>query len=367
MKKIKTFSVIFSVYTLLAAVSCSILPHKHAWSNFIVKQPTCTEKGLLEKLCEECGEKEYEDINPSGHNYQNGACTICGTFGYADHEVEPIPMPEDANNMAALTWEKLYNIKQTVYYEENFPLSLFMNTLSNGSLTDIYLDTLGLFHTTAAFLNSKQLNLEIPIIWSVGKVSPINPKESKFGTVSRVHLQDNQMIVTYNNGIQTSIGSIQNSNITITGFGLNTDNEFIVYYSDNTIAFVGNVSSGKPSASQADFIYSPINGGYELKEALSYNSSKTFKIPVSHQGKPIVSIADNAFEKVANSATSIIVPNTITNFTPRSFSYLTNKTSLYFEDTREDSPFNGFIPFTKARIYFKGEWSYVNGVPTPNN
>ena len=368
MRKVKSvLSVFFSCALLFASTACSLNRHTHEWTNYIVKQPTCTEKGLLEKLCEDCGDKKYEDLAPIGHTYQGGSCTVCGSIGYSEYEAEPIPMPEGANNVAMISWEKLYNIKQTIYPEDNISFETFISLLSCGQLTNLYIDNLGLFHATAQFLNdSQQKKFELPIIWSVGKVSPTNQKESKFGNVSSVKVQIDQLIVTYSDGVQTDVGTLKNSPITITGFGLNPNNEIVVYYSNNTIAFVGKISEGKATETQADFIYQPISGGYAVVQALNYNESKIFKIPVSHQGKPIISIADNAFAKIASTAISIVVPDTVTTFALNAFSGLSSNTSIYFEESLANCTINDRIFLIEARCYFKGDWSYVNGIPTPN-
>ena len=364
MKNLKSFFALFFTCSLLAtATSCSFLKqkHTHEWSNFVVIAPTCTQKGLLEKLCEECGEKEYDEIKPSGHNYQNGSCSVCGSAGYAETEVEPIPMPDNANNTAAFSLEDLYEVKQNIIYEEDLSFHTFISTLSNGSLSNIYVDNLGLFHVTSLFKNNQQSDLELPIVWSVGKVSPTNPKASKFGNVSIVKMTNNRLTIIYSDGVQSVLGQLTGNGVTITHFGLNPDNELVVYYSDNTIAFAGKISTGQASATQANFVYRRIENGYEVVDTLNYNNTKVFKIPVSHQGKPIVSIANNAFQQIANIATAIVIPNTVTNISMRAFNNLTKTTTLYFECERPVS-----CNLAGLSAYFVGEWSYVNGIPTPN-
>ena len=364
MKKLKSIFALFLFCSLLTtAASCSFLKqkHTHEWSNFIVLTPTCAQKGLLERLCESCGEKTYEDINPSGHNYQNGACTVCGQTGYSESEVEPIPMPNNANNTAAFSLQKIYEVKQSILYEENFSFNDFISSLSSGSLSNIYVDNLGLFHATSVFTNLDNVDLELPVVWSVGRVSPTNPKASKFGNISIVKMANNRLTIIYSDGTQSVLGQLTGNGITITHFGLNPDNELVVYYSDNTIAFAGKVPTGQASTMQANFVYCKVENGYEITGTLSYNNTKVFKIPVSHQGKPIVSIANNAFKQIANTATAIVIPSTVTTISMHAFSDLTISTVLYFEGERPTS-----CNLAGLTAYFVGEWSYVNGIPTPN-
>ena len=365
MKNLKSLFALFISCSLLAtATSCSFLKpkHTHEWSNFLVIAPTCTQKGLLEKLCEDCGEKVYEDITPSGHNYLNGACTVCGSAGYTESQVEPIPMPSNANNTAAFSLQKIYEVKQSILYEDNFSFNDFINSLSNGSLSNIYVDDLGLFHVTSTFTNPDQTGLELPIVWSVGRVSPTNPKASKFGNISIVKMTNNHLTIIYSDGAQSILGQLTGNGVTITHFGLNPDNELVVYYSDNTIAFAGKVPTGQASTTQANFVYCKVANGYEITSTLNYNNTKVFKIPVSHQGKPIVSIANNAFREVSGIATAIVIPSSVTNISIRAFSDLTTSTVLYFEGERPIS-----CNLAGLTAYYVGEWSYVNGIPTPNN
>lgn len=59
---------------------CSItegdaLGHKFGVSRTVVI-PTCTEPGVSEAVCSECGEKKTTEI-PAGHKYKDGYCIVC--------------------------------------------------------------------------------------------------------------------------------------------------------------------------------------------------------------------------------------------------------------------------------------------------
>ncbi len=348
----------------LAAPACSIFNnHTHSWNNYIVKIPTCTENGLLEKLCEECGEKEYEDLMSSGHNYQNGACTICGQFGYSDNQIEPIPMPEGSNNSAAWSLEKIYQTAQTFGVADSY--DVFINKLAYGTLDSVYLDNLGLLHVSANYTNTSNKEVSLPLITAIGKVSPTNAKESKFGYISKVSFYNGQLTLTYADGVQATLGKLTNDLVTITKFGINPDNELVVYYSNNTIAFAGKVPDGKSSDIQAAFVYRQEGNGYAIYQVINTEDS-IISIPISHQGKPVTAIDQNAFKLLTGNNLSIIIPETVTNIDTYAFNGLSaNNATIYFEGSASNYT-NLYFTNPMPKRYFKGEWSYVNGVPTPN-
>ena len=44
-----------------------------------VVDPTCTENGSNTYVCGNCGKTQTEEIPATGHTYENGVCTVCGT------------------------------------------------------------------------------------------------------------------------------------------------------------------------------------------------------------------------------------------------------------------------------------------------
>ena len=361
MKRISHLCYTISLCAILLLSSSCYFPHKHThdWKNYIVKTPTCTEKGLMEKLCEECGDKKYEDLMPSGHNFVNGACTVCGIPGYAENQIEPQAMPENANNTAAWSLEKIHQTAQSLGFTD--PYDSFIRGLQYGHLDNIYIDPLGLLHFKVTFINKEDKELELPFAMAVSKVSPINKKDSKFGFISKVQIQNEQLILTYSDGIQASAGALANATVTVTKFGLNPDNELVIYYSNNTIAFAGKISEGKIAETQIAFVYQQKDNGYAIIEAID-TGDKVLTLPISHQGKLIISIEENAFKLFKEKTVSVVVPKEISSIHANAFYHLNNSCALYFEGNRSD-----YVNFnTNARMYFMGEWSQKNGIPTPN-
>lgn len=47
-----------------------------SWS--IEVEPDCINAGSKSRTCSKCGQKEVSSLPALGHNYVNGACTVCG-------------------------------------------------------------------------------------------------------------------------------------------------------------------------------------------------------------------------------------------------------------------------------------------------
>ena len=73
---------------VLAALSCAFFAtacggdkkpeEQHEYVYYKASDPTCTEKGKVERVCIKCGAKDYLEIEALGHIYKNGICTRCG-------------------------------------------------------------------------------------------------------------------------------------------------------------------------------------------------------------------------------------------------------------------------------------------------
>ena len=51
----------------------------HSYSSKVTTEATCTSKGVKTFTCSLCGNSYTESIPATGHSYENGKCTICGT------------------------------------------------------------------------------------------------------------------------------------------------------------------------------------------------------------------------------------------------------------------------------------------------
>ena len=305
MKKI--FSFLFALLLTVALLtSCDLFErHKHEFESYLVKAPTCRETGLVERLCKTCGEKEYEHLMKSGHRYSNGICTGCGLFGSPEDEITPIPMPSGANNQAAWTMSKIH--ENVLKFGFDVPYQDFINTLGEGTISNPYFDSLGILHFSVhTFLDTDDV-VDVPVALVVGRVSP--ESGSSLPTVRQAEISNGSLLIQYTNGVQVSVGSFQAQSATpyITGFGINTQNELIAYYSNNTLAFLGTVSTGEaPSSDTTNIVYRKEGNGYTIR---SVNVTDTIlSIPLSHLGNPIIRIEKDAFKSLNNSVLTLVIP-----------------------------------------------------------
>ena len=353
----RLFIALLCLITLLSTVACSE-KHTHTWKNYLIKTPTCTQQGLLERLCENCGEKAYESIETSAHDYQDGACSVCGIIGSSNTSLTHFPLPNDSNNEARWSMYKIYETATSTKifkgtYDE------FLIEFSSGKMEEIYINNLGLIHFIASGIDNNNKRVEAPLSFVIGKVSPKNPEEIKYGTIQSAEFNNNELFLIYNDGVRISTGTFNpTSKIYITGFGINENYEFVVYYSDNTIAFAGTILQGSATTNQPKYIYQEYQNGYSIFVSHE-TSAEIIKIPVSHRGKPVLRIEGFAFSDCI--AHSIVIPSTITSIDPNAFQGISTSTKLYFEIERSQSP----LPTSLYGVYYKGEWSYVNDIPTP--
>ena len=241
MKKfIKIFiAIILLSVTAFAFTSCNF--HKHVYQDYLIKNPTCTEMGILKRLCIECGITKYSEINTTKHNYVNGICSGCGISINTKNELITYSMPENANNIGMWSFDEIYETACSVGCIVSY--SEFMTMLSGSSLKNASADILGILHITATCYIEDGKVYEFPLVLNFERVSPTNPS-SPMGVLLRADIENNELLLTYTTGSQVPAGKlISKSGKSIIGFGINANNELVVYYSDNTIAFAGRFSS----------------------------------------------------------------------------------------------------------------------------
>lgn len=358
MKTKLIFVIIIALGIMFGLSSCKDKSHKHVWENYLVKKPTCTEIGSIEQFCEGCGEKLYIDVAKSDHSYVNGICSICGALESPDNTIIHIPMPQNANNQASWNMSKIYDT--SIKFGFNGTCSEFLSYCSNISLDGAYIDSLGFFHTTVS-VKCKKDTFNVPVGLIVGKVSPVG--EGVNQTVAGVSFEKDTLLITYQNELQLSAGKLSNDNSSayITGFGLNTNNELVIYYSDNTISFAGKLATKSPFENQINIVYRTTEGGYEVHSVL--DESTTIIISPTHQGTSIKSIRKNAFTKISNSVKNIVIAEGI-KIDSDTFYGLDSDTQVFLEGKKNEHITSSIN--SNVKIYEKGEWSYENGSPQPN-
>ena len=331
----------------------------------MVKTPTCSQKGLVERVCRDCGEKVYEDVETAAHTYLNGKCTVCGIIFSNENNLPIIEMPMDSNNEAAWNIRKIYDIAKTCGAKKTY--EEFFDYFSMGDISEAYIDTLGIFHFTMTSNEKYTSVFEMPLAFYIGRVSPKNSTGTDFGTLYRLEVENGILVFTYTNGSKLSAGRVVPTNskneVLVTAFGINTDNEMVLYYSNGTIGFAGKISEGVPAKNQSNFSYVSVYGGYSISQAISIEGNQVLKIPVSHRGLPIISIKDYAFGKNMGSVNSIVIPEGI-KIESLAFELMPENIEIYLEGYKNEYDFN--FNSISAKVYQKGEWRYVGDNPTPN-
>ena len=236
----KCLALLVLIFTLaLSLVSCDLF-HKHTWQSYLVSSPSCTQKGILKELCTECGEMVLSEINTLDHNYVNGVCTECGQYKDESTELYPVAIPIGSNNDGLWSLEKIYELLR---YAGQFQYSSYYDFTS--SLPDTYFTRMSIssnaLHITMTCSDDGE-EFDTPLIYSITRVSPEN-KNKSIGTIIRADVVDGELYLTYNNGNEVFAGCLSGKNIvTIVGFGINYENELIIYYSNDTLAFGGKLS-----------------------------------------------------------------------------------------------------------------------------
>ena len=80
MKKILCLAVAvtISIFTMGCTFNNQQSVCKHSYKNTKVRDATCTEKGIIESICEKCWDKIVAYIDCIPHEYEQGVCKECG-------------------------------------------------------------------------------------------------------------------------------------------------------------------------------------------------------------------------------------------------------------------------------------------------
>ena len=75
----------------------------HNYTSSITTEPTCEVPGVRTYTCSVCGDTYTEDIDPLGHTYVNGVCTVCGAED--PNYIEPSPASYfDTDGAGTIKW-----------------------------------------------------------------------------------------------------------------------------------------------------------------------------------------------------------------------------------------------------------------------
>ena len=342
---------------LPALASCDMFDsHEHEYKSYLIKAPTCTQKGSIERLCQGCGEKHYEDLEMKGHTFSDGVCLVCGVAGSDEDAIVPVQMPAGANNQASWSMSKLHETASEFGFNGSY--ASFVSSLDEASISEPYIDALGLVHLSVTAQTTDIGSLDVPLALVVGKVSPTSGSE--LPVIQGIEIVNSSLLILYANGTQAAGGRFTSSSGKpyLTGFGINSVNELVAYYSDGRIAFLGKVATGSAPANQSNITYLKEGGSYVVYRVSADDT--VFTVPVSHEGRAIVRIKQGAFQNIGDNVRSIVIPEGIT-FEHGALSDLPAGVKVFLGGERWDYPTS---LGTNATVYFKGDWTYVDGIPT---
>lgn len=342
-----------SVFSLSAitATACSNETCQHDYKWYLAKEPTCTENGLMEGICESCGEKTYQDVEAKGHSYKNDVCDVCGQAKEKEYL---------NNENIGWTLRKMYDRYASLGFKESY--ESFVQSITNGGVEPT-VSALGNLHVS---LNGKYSTTFV----NVRDDFSVTGGES--GQIRSVYLENGCFCVTLTDGTTTKYGLVKelyNFEVShpITRIALNKKNELAVIYDDNEIVKVGVVLTQETEIDESTLLYYKINASYTIQGSMDINV-QNLVIPTSHRGINVTSIDSYSFSNCSK-LKSVVIPQTIAYVG----SYCFPKGATLFVEGYTERPAGWSASWNKAdenttlTVYWANEWTMVNGVPTPNN
>ena len=357
MKKNKIFLISFltclCLFVFLGA--CDKKEHEHNYKSYIYKEANCSQVGLIEKLCLDCGDKKYEEIPTNNeHDYEwtttkeatckeegskKGVCKYCN-----DEKTETILKGEHN-----YVWQIL---RQVTCTSEGISqgICIFCNGVKQKTLSKIehqYKNGRCLMCNSLNIVATLSQGEEFGITYqdvvnkinTFGyKVTPTNFLNLIKGNAIKIASKNGQIKLEYtleeesysfalDDMISDFVINAEDENI-IEGLMIKSDgyypNSFYVIYQGGQTGFVGDIDTIKSIAINEQNQFLVINQGDEValfgivKEGISevlsnvlyiqtgetfaclgfvehYKEQKDLSIAPSHMGKVVDSIGENAF------------------------------------------------------------------------
>ncbi len=266
---------------LFAFSACDKSGHVHELKNFIVKNPTCMEEGQLEKLCE-CGYKEYEKIEASGHRFNGGICTVCGE-SQKKTELSSFTTFEDM-------YQKVESWMVNPPSKENFFLYLDDTVMS-----DLRINRAGslLAKADRTFYNLGDIRVDYPVGTVTAEMNQ---------TVNQIRVYDGRVLVTAGL-MEKEVGGIAQIITTVNpidGILVSKENYLVLHYQDNTTKVVGKIAEDLTVMDDSALIFYDKSFGAPTKYCMVQGAVnqriQEVSIPYSHLGYAVRGIDNAAFQ-----------------------------------------------------------------------
>ncbi|MGN1062169.1 MAG: hypothetical protein ACI4RO_03490, partial [Candidatus Scatosoma sp.] len=256
--------------------------HIHEFKYYVVKQATCTEKGVLELVCNTCGNKSYQDIEPTGHTMVNGVCTVCG-------EIEST----DSNN-APVDYSVFYNLEKL--YEQSKALAHpytkedFLQFVYDSRFTNLYINSSGNLKATT----------DDGLVVNLGDVrQEFSMENSSNEIIHEIKIVKGYLSVCQKNGTIETIGhfkELTNETNGIIGFVLNKENQLFVRFENDSIISLGKIADSPTEVDNSVLVYKKHLEAFYVYGVMDLGVENV-SLPYTHLGKPIIGIWNNAFSK----------------------------------------------------------------------
>lgn len=82
---------------------------EHEYQSSVTKAPTCTKKGVMTYVCENCDNSYTEDI-PARHTYVDGVCSVCNAADFSIFQGEDAEYTENEAKSGGLVANKFYRV-----------------------------------------------------------------------------------------------------------------------------------------------------------------------------------------------------------------------------------------------------------------
>ncbi|MBQ3115603.1 MAG: leucine-rich repeat domain-containing protein [Clostridia bacterium] len=319
-------------------------PHKFVWA--VQDKPTCTQSGILFGLCEFCPATTTRIVEKLPHNFVGGECTSCGGFekivdveenvdvGYSIDKITNLLkkfIPDIENNNDALSIlsstdiYSLYANGNDLYVEfgdENWP----------SFYADDFFNSISTITSSAKHYSVNLGALKSDFVLEGGftkTILTINVK--KFD-------DEYKLEIILSDGTKKDVGYFFTENCTanddtiIKAVAVNKQNEFLVFFNNNTAIKCGTLSENKLFTDNSLLIYEKLPNQNAYAVCGVYDKTLTeIVIPATHKGLPVTSISRLAFYNT--SITSVVIGENVQTIEECAFSQCKKLQSVYFSDS----------------------------------